>query len=1079
MQLSGMKVYQLLFLILSLLFWKKLPDIGANDIRGQFRFKHLTIDEGLSNNRTTDVVKDAYGFIWIATDDGVSRFDGTDVKLYNTYCNNLHDQYNQQITSVFSDMYGNLFKGSLNLFIYNRQLDKFDLFFPDTLANQPHRTRFMEQSPDGWIWIGARNGLFKLDPKTKETIHYPPDAEKGYYEIWALTVYDNKVWLGTRRNGLVMLDLSDGSYHNIPLINELGEPVSVVMSVYADKYGTIWAGTKSSGLFKINASNQKVVAHEYPDASCKRIRRIVEDKSGNLWLGTMEGLYLKKKGDPGYIRYAHAHHEFSSITHNSVFNIFIDDHNNIWLSTYAGGVNYSNMDRKPFVNYIEKENNPNYLNNGTVAGIAEDSRGNLYIGTDHGGLNVLDKKTGRFTYITHSMGMLTGTNIKCMVMDPMDRLWMGNYNGGINVLDTKTGDISYIQSDKNNPGMLSSNIVYSLAYDKNTNHMWVGTDRGVDRVDMKTMKAELIDYNKSINHVYCDREGRVWIGATGDGLYTFNPISHILDKFPLEGFQSFHWMLQDHRGQLWIGGKSGLQMVNLADSSMVQITKKDGLPSNLVFGIVEDDKDNLWVSTALGLAKCIGAVTMPNKPHIRTFTVDDGLQGNQFWRSAVYQNKQGMCYFGGTHGMSSFHPDSIVDNPFPPEIILTGLKIFNKDVEIGQEVFGQTVLQHSIMEAEKVELNHKHKVFTIEFKALHYANPLRNQYAYKLEPIEEEWNYAFPPRNFATYTFLPGGKYKFKVKAANSDGVWNDNPLTLNLVIKSPFWKTWYFFTLLALLAVTIGLALYQWRLARLKKQKEYLEFNVQQRTKEISFINTELMEQKEKLQELNNLKDKFFSIIAHDLKNPFQALMGFANLLLTRYQSLDENRKLDFIETISKSSVKIYNLLENLLTWSRSQTNGLTFNPEFLDLNNTVAENIKLMEEHSFKHQISINNLVKDNVNVFADRNMLDFIIRNLLNNAIKFSYASGYIYISLHETGDHFEIAVKDEGMGMNNNQLKSLFRLDSKETRPGTFGEKGTGLGLVLCKEFIVKHGGRIWAESETGKGSTFYFTLPKSS
>lgn len=1060
--------------------------IHAQNIHEQYRFKTITIDDGLPNNRVSVVTKGKDGFIWIATNDGISRFDGINLKNYQIVIGSEDDTYSQQATALLADSNGTLWFGAQHLLRYNYEADSIEECFQSGERKQPQRVRAFDEEKN-LIWIGARNGLFSCDYSGNHLIHYP-DMPCNPLELWAIAVDKNGVWLGSRKNGLIYFNLADSSYIKVPLKNEYGELAKIILCLYLDKNNTLWVGTKQNGLFKVNTGTLSYT-HHLPEKECRRIRKITPDKEGNLWIGTINGLYVQYAGRNDFYKYAHTYHPISKLSHNSVFNIYIDNNDIMWLSTYAGGVNYTDMEKKEFIHFSIKEDDPYFLNDKIITGFVEGIDGKLYIGTDHGGLNIYNPKTGTFSYVPHDESLLSGTNIKCLTSGPDGNIWIGTYEGGIDYFNIWNHQITYFKANPEDTNSLQHNIIYSLLID-NHGDLWVGTRSGIDFIKNGSRNIEHKLSDEGTISLCQQGSKTIWAGINGVGIFAYDTAKSAFERrFSSIQINTITTLYEDTESKLWIGGQNGLAYFNLKDSSYHLFSKKDGLSSDFIIAILEDDKKNLWVSSTAGIIKCTHAVDDPSNISFRNYTWHDGLQSKQFWRNASYKGKDGRLYFGGINGFNMFYPDSIKDNMYSPQVAFTGLKIMANEVKINQKINGRIILNKNININRNITLTYKDKIFTIEFVALHYANAGQNQFKYRMYPFEKEWNTTDANSNFATYTDLPGGRYTFEVKAANSDNIWSD-PIKLNVQIIPPFWKTWLFRIFAGILFLMILVSLYYYRIKKVKKRNEKLEKLVNERTLEIESKNkqlqrrqnqiekhkNELQEQKESLQELNSMKDKLFSIIAHDLKSPFQSVLGFSDMLNDRYESLQENQKKKYVQIINTSSHNIFNLLENLLTWAMTQTDGIPFKKERFRLVPIIEQNIDLLNENVKKKNINLSHNLKDDPVVHADLNMINTTFRNLLSNAIKFTYEGGQITICVENNHRMTKVSIKDNGVGIEEENLQSLFNLDRNETTKGTAGESGTGLGLILCHEFIKKNGGKIWVESIPGEGSTFYFTLP---
>jgi signal transduction histidine kinase len=415
-------------------------------------------------------------------------------------------------------------------------------------------------------------------------------------------------------------------------------------------------------------------------------------------------------------------------------------------------------------------------------------------------------------------------------------------------------------------------------------------------------------------------------------------------------------------------------------------------------------------------------------------------------------------YFGGYSGFNSFFPDSLKDNEFVPPVYLTDFQIFNKPVVAEEE----TDFPVHISEAKEIRLKSDQSVFSFSFAAINYNHPQKNQYAYIMNGFEKDWNYTDAHRRYVTYTNLDPGEYTFKVKASNNDGVWNENGVSLKVTILPPWWHTMWCRIISAVLVILIFTSIMLLRVRQLKKQKLLLELTVARKTSELN--------------ELNASKDKFFSIIAHDLKNPFNTIIGFSEMLKEAVLSKNADTIFKYASMINSSSVQTFRLLENLLEWAGSQRGNISLTPEKTCVSELIYEELAMIGDMAGRKKIEIVCLVPDAIYITTDKNMLRTIMRNLITNAVKFTHKNGRITIKARDIKNHLELSVSDNGIGMTEEIISKLFRIDSNLSTMGTDDEKGTGLGLVLCKEFVGKLGGSIWAESEEGNGSTFKVTLP---
>ncbi|MBN2612474.1 MAG: hypothetical protein JXB00_13025 [Bacteroidales bacterium] len=1081
----------------------------------QLQFNAITIEDGLTNNKVNSIVKDKHGFVWFATNDGLCRYGG--LKLWNYHLDPLktNNTNTNHINTLCNDAEGNLWVGAFSLFRYDDVSDNFKHYSSkDSLADKIGRLRAIICDNSGCLFIGAVKGLFSYYPRQDSLVHHLSD-DINVKNIRSLMQDGDTIWIGTDDDGVLVFSKKTGRITSPVIAAGYKGSGNAVQCFFKENEHTIWAGTYANGLLKINTKKAEI-KNFFPDPDndlSYRTRSIMKDFKGNVWFGTRGGLFVKFAGTDTLYHYAHTKHPVTRITDNSIFNIYIDNHYVMWLGTFAGGANYTNLISKPIYNFSKDENVPGTLSDNVLYGFCEDHLGNVYIGTNDGGLDYFNKAEGTFTNFmsnTKDKCSVGSNNIKSIVQDKNNNFWIGMYSGGVNCLNPATN--CFIKLDQLvKPGnKLISNNVYALVLDKN-NILWIGTERGIDRFNIDEKTIDNVLKNSRVLCLYKDHYERIWTGVENTGIFLYDEKSGkfkpAFRQIINTGITAMHL---DSKDNLWLGGNIGLLYINTADTTSKLYTKNDGLPTNLIMGILEDDHKNLWISTTAGLAKCTNLVENAGSLNVRTFTEKDGLQNKHFLNYSYYKSGTGEMYFGGIQGFSMFHPDSMKDNPFQPQIALTDIKIFNQSVGIGNKIHGKAILEKSPIITKEIKLSYKHRIFTFEFAALHNVNPEQIKYQYMLYPFEKNWSQTDAVNPSVTYTNLHGGNYTFRIKAANSDGVWSDQPYELSVTILPPFWRTTWFILFMVLLVIVGFILIYNSRVNAIEKQKNRLEMMVQERTKTITEMNSllknqtkelkttnklleeqkdqiteqaeelesqkeELLKQKNMLQNLNSMKDKFFSIIAHDLKGPFQGILGLTDILANDYDECADEERKQYFEAINNSSKNFYNLLDNLLTWARTQLEHVTVDRGEFDIKELLENNIRLLEENFTKKKISVQVNYSKGTNVLADKNMIDTVVRNLLSNAIKFSNAGGEVSINTKHEDKQVTVSVIDSGIGMTEEQLQGLFLIDKSSSRPGTSGELGTGLGLILCYEFIIKNGGRIWAESLDGKGSAFHFSL----
>jgi signal transduction histidine kinase len=521
-------------------------------------------------------------------------------------------------------------------------------------------------------------------------------------------------------------------------------------------------------------------------------------------------------------------------------------------------------------------------------------------------------------------------------------------------------------------------------------------------------------------------------------------------------------LCEDRKGQIWVGTSTYVNVYNKKDSVFTYYSQVQGLPNNRIFEIIKDKNKDLWLTTGKGLCRFNEKLN-----NFQTFTLEDGLQSLEFNLRAACTCTDGEILVGGMNGFNSFYPDSISKNQYIPNMVFTS---FYTTKSNSKEYI-------NLEENKEVFIDHKVNSFTIEFAALEYTNPQRNKYAYQMKGISDEW-VDIGNRKFVPFSALQAGEYTFRVKGSNNDGVWNDEEISLHIVVLPPWWKSIFaYFVYLVLIILSIVIVI-KMRERKLKYDKKILEYKILERTLQIEEQNHLISSKNEELKDLNRTKDKLFSIIGHDLGNQFNIIVGFSEFLMSAYKKL-ESVKIEYhLTNIFNASKHANELLDNLLIWSKMQNNSIQFNPQAFNVNLQIIESIDLLEVAISRKNIKIEVPQNMDIMVFADQNMFSTIVRNLIGNAIKFTPEKGTISILILMEVNFCEITVQDSGVGISKENLEKIFQIDSNYSTLGTNGEKGTGLGLILCKEFVEKHHGKIWVESELGKGSAFKFTLPLS-
>ncbi|PKP34175.1 MAG: hypothetical protein CVU00_07970 [Bacteroidetes bacterium HGW-Bacteroidetes-17] len=1082
------------------------------------RFQHLTPKDGLSQAFISGIIQDKYGFIWIGTQDGLNRYDGYDFKIFSHDPSDPHSISDSYVLCLFIDSNENLWIGTESgLNRYDFTTERFihhenhgSDSIPLNNTNKNINVIAQSKTDPNLLWLGTNHGLSSFDMTTNKFTNYihqnrnPIEQNpRAINAIYTSNTELGMIWIGTS-NGLLRINSVSNDLRLFTIKDGLSR--NNITSIYEDTQHNIWIGTDKGLNLYDKASNRftsyETIPEDNHSIGGNLITSIFEDSYQHLWIGVDGGgLNLYDRETKNFTRWINQPGNPISLSDNGVRKIFEDRSGILWIG--ATVLNKTNTNNANFGYFYHDLNNPNSLISNEIRSILLDNNHLLWIGTQ-AGISIFDKKTGKYTHLLHNPNnpnSISSNIIRVVFQDKTGNIWIGTRDAGISKYDPQTKIFKHYRKNNLSNDGLSNNNIRAIFEDIN-GMIWIGTvSGGLNRLDPKTDKFRCYNYEEgnsnslNDNRVYSiigNKNGELWIG-TGNGVAKFDPKKEIFDRYipdpTNENSLSHHLIMgvtEDHSGNIWVGTYGGgLNKIEPLSRKITRFNEPDGLVNNVVYGIIEDNEYNLWMSTNRGLSKLD-----PRNKQFTNFGVEDGLQEGEFNSGAYYKSIDGDIYFGGINGVNVFKPENLIQKKYIPPVLISDFQLFNKSISPFDSINGKPILQKSIIITDTIKLTHRENIFSFSFTALDYTYTENNQYAYILENFEKEWN-RLGTRRHATYTNLPAGEYTFKVIGSSSNGIWNEEGRSIKIIIIPPWWKTKIFYILFFTTILLLIIIIFRIRISQLKKDKLKLEKYVEERTNEIHQKNIILEEnqsilqaQKNKIQEnivalkeSNATKDKFFSIIAHDLKNPFNSILGFADILNTEYDVFDDLQRKRMINEIDKTSKSTFDLLENLLTWSRSQSGKIAINKEYIKIKELIISCINPYLPNAKAKNISIIEDIDDNISFYADKYTFSNIIGNLVNNAIKFTHVGGEIKISITETNTHQQLIVEDNGVGIGQDDIDKLFRIDESHSTPGTNNEQGTGLGLLLCKEFIEMNNGNISVESGIGKGSRFTISLPR--
>jgi signal transduction histidine kinase/CheY-like chemotaxis protein/AraC-like DNA-binding protein/streptogramin lyase len=915
-----------------------------------------------------------------------------------------------------------------------------------------------------------------------------------------------------------------------------------VQSIMIDHDNQIWVGTKSHGIAVLNSSGNEITQYtdfiNAKEPTQKSVNCLFEDRNNTVWIGVPdERLYYLTDQSRVPVKFEGLQYGRNKNTMMSVSSILADSFGNLWFATTSNGLFYTNFNKNVFKNYLQDAAQVKGLESNVITCFHEDKKGYVWLGTDRNGLLRFNPVDNSFLLYTAENHGLSSNAINEIKGDNKGDLWISTWRGGIMNFDPESGNVKIFRNNTHDIGSLIHNESKSLFVDDTI--IWIGTHgEGLAAFDRK--RNTFIHYKNNnifpfqmndpawINHVFKDSKNRLWI-STFSGLYVYSQnhlqnFRHTSDSLSLSS-NTVNMVTEDQDGKIWIITETGgLNQYDETNNDFIHYTEKFDLPLTMKAAIF-DDHDRLWISSNEGLIRFDTHNLL-----VKRFDIADGLNANTFFHKAVLKTKDGKLYFGGPYGFTVFHPDSIETASLPSYFHFENLYIYN---DLQTTATKHPTLIRDLSFAKSISLTPEQSSFTIEFAAINLYAPAKTRYAYKLEGSQSQWINLQTERKIS-FAGLEPGNYTLKIRYTNTNGTWCDAVDQLTIIMLPPWWKTWWFQLLTLLAFFGLVVAIFYIRVASIRTRNTILKAQVNQRTHELKKLNTHLLErneeithqkekledfneeilsQKEKLEEnneeilrqsnkildqqirissqnsmlentvaelqkLNKTKDHFFSILAHDLKNPVSALLGISDFLKSNFSKLEKKEAEQHLNSAHKATHAVYDLLVNLLNWSQTQSKKIEYTPSDFSMNEIIQKNANLIEQQLRNKHITLSTGINADYRIHADYNMIDVIIRNVMSNSVKFTDYNGMIHVSVEAVDDNVIVCITDTGIGMSPAQIDKLFSLDKQNVSTGTAGETGTGLGLVITQEFLKINNGTLRIESEPGKGSAFYLSLPKT-
>jgi len=1145
-----MKGFGIFRILLCILLWTPLCISAALSKDFNFHFQYLTNEQGLPQNNVNAIWRDSEGFMWFGTGNGLSRFDG--YNFVNFSKPHLPSNLIQAIAETpdhriwigtsqglcyFDMKLGTIVNGNW-LMTENKTIAVLSLF-ADKAGN---------------LWVGTSdNGVYLLEPNTDDykitSFNNSNSKLPGNLVNCFSMLSDGRLLIGTN-HGMAVYDYPQRSVFQW---NDAAIQNSYVLSIMQAIDGRVWVGTFNGiYVFQLNQRNgQWLLPNPFASDALShgKVNKIVQDSQGTIYVGTLGGLDIYQPATQSFYHVPFQGPQDFALNSQFVRTIYIDICGSVWIGTDKGGVNHFSLFQKPFYYLGRREDDANSLSNNTVNSIFVDNS-SWWIGTAGGGLNQYNPLTHQYKHYRWNPSdnqSLSSDYITSLTQDKKQQLWVGTWGGGLCKM-LSNGTFKRFVPPVNNAETNYQNAFISSLLPVDNGLMLVGTEGGLAVMDLATETFLKLDASSSgiaqIKEVGCllrDRNNFIWVG-TRLGLFRFSmnainaPYNVMSPQNQIQTFKSsivkgenaglpgdyVISLYEDEAGNIWAGtygdGVARIQMKAGGECSYTTYNQDNGLCNNVVYTIQQDDKGFMWFSTDKGLSRLN---TVEGK--FSNYFAADGLLSDQFYWSSSFKTKSGQLFFGGVNGLNYFYPSAFPAYTFEPNVALTGLKVFNKPVAIGEERNGKVVFNQSYSQTKELSLSYLDNVFSLEFSALDYFHPEKIKYAYQLEGVDNDWVEVSSVQRFATYTNLNGGTYQFKVKATNSDGVWSDHYTLITIDIRPPFYQTWWFRLFLVLFIVLLAVTYARYHSRRLIIQKLKLEKMVNERTRqieeqserlkeqanelqnansilehrqeliegqkrELEIKNEEILQQRDQVLELNQQIElsnqtrlQFFTNVSHEFRTPL-------TLIISPIERLIKDMHLpgsvhDTLMIVQRNAQRLHLLIDQLLTFRKIETGNLKVALMKGDAARFVTDIFHAFDALAVQRSMDYNiDFQIDSSERCYDPEKLENVLYNLLSNAFKYTPEGGSI--SLKISGDEIKasstkvpvltIEVTDTGRGIPAIHLDKIFnpfyRIASHESI------KGTGIGLALTSQLVEAMSGTIMVTSKEGKGSTFVVTLP---
>ncbi len=1049
---SGVFTNRVVFFILYLFFCNSFSVKSQQQERF---FESITNDKGLSHNTVYDICQDVQGYMWFATDEGLNRYDGKNIKQYFS-SKNTNSIPSNSIRSLINTSDQQLYIGTSNgLSLYHPEKDNFSqILFENSSLGE---IIGLHEANTGELLISTDNqGAFLYQSRIQNIKHLDFLKER----IFGMTKDKEGFFWAFSRFTLIRFNRQlkvIATYHVGPeLFN------SAISYIKCDRKGVLWIGTFEKGLFTFNYATKKFSAFESTNkVKMYFIRSIEEGETANeYWIGTEKGLYILNTQN-GHIQHYTQSFDLSqhSINDNAVYKIFRNRQNVFFVGTYFGGVNISKTQRIGF-NVILPNDNPGSLHGKALSSIVQSPTGELWIATEDAGIAIFNLENNFFHHVLSNEKndlTISTNNVHALLMDDHNICWAGHFMKGLSRINILTGETKRFLSVEN-LNSLSNNFVFALQH-LSKDSLLVGTISGIDIFNKKTEKFSRFRPDELndcfVYEIFNAPDGKVWICTYNNGIFVFDKLKRGLmqhyqvgdaSNIPSNSIISY---CIDSRNRIWIGTRGGgLCLFNPAQQNFTTYNDKTLLINNVVYGILEDSNENLWISSNKGISR----INFNTNTSIH-FNHQQGIAGNQYNYKSYFKNHAGFMFFGSVTGLTWFHPDLIKTPKMLPNVHLTNFKIFNESVlpEYRQ------VLKNNIDFTDKILLKYNQNSFTFEFTSVNYLDG-DVSYQYYLEGLENNWS-PMTERMQANYTNLSPGKYTFHIRAINKISNQTGPVRSILINLTPPFWATWIAYLIYSIFMLFILSAVYRSYTIR---QKEKVALTIEKI-------------EKENLRLLHQHKMNFFTYISHEFKTPLSIIIASVELLFQKKSTPSEESE-EIHHTIKRSAMRLLNLINQLMEFRKIETDHAviqTYKSDIVDFFNQIVTIYRpLLDKKEIELKIKVKYVATE---IYFDFDKLEKVFTNLLTNAVKFTPQHGVITLELDVQSSAIVFSVEDSGKGLNNFQIERIFEVFYSEEESKELVES-SGIGLALTASLVKLLKGEVSVESEPGKGSKFNVSLP---